>query len=202
MKEIIAGVRQFQRDVFPEHRELFERLAGGQSPGAMLIACSDSRIDPFLLTQSRPGDLFVVRNAGNFVPPFDRTIGAEAAAIEYAVITLRVKDIIICGHSDCGAMHGLVDPARLRDLPSVAQWLRHAQQVRASLLAAGGLNGPDALERAIEANVLAQLDNLRTHPTVASAVNAGRLQLHGWVYHIATGEVAAYDDERHEFRPL
>jgi carbonic anhydrase len=202
MREIISGVRQFQRDIFPEHRELFEQLTAGQSPGVMLITCSDSRVDPFLLTQSRPGELFVVRNAGNLVPPPERAVGAEAAAIEYAVVALRVQDIVICGHSGCGAMTALLDPAHFTNLPNMAQWLRHAQKVRASLLAAGGLNGPDALQRAVEANVLVQLDHLRAHASVATAVKAGRLRLHGWVYHIATGEVTSYDDERREFRPL
>jgi carbonic anhydrase len=202
MDEIIAGIRQFQRDIFPEHRELFERLAAGQSPGAMLITCSDSRVDPFLLTQSRPGDLFVVRNPGNLVPPFGAGVGAEAAAIEYAVVALGVRDIIVCGHSGCEAMTGLVDPARLRNLPRMAQWLGHADKVRSALLAVGGLDAPDALERAIAANVLVQLDHLRTHPSVAAAVEADRLRLHGWVYHIATGEVTTYDAEQQGFRPL
>ncbi len=202
MHELIAGIRQFQRDIFPEHRELFEQLAAGQSPGAMFITCSDSRVDPFLLTQSRPGELFVVRNAGNIVPPYEAGPGAEAAAIEYAVTALRVPQIIVCGHSGCGAMTGLLDPQRLRNMPTVAQWLRYAQRVGESLQNAGALDAPDAVQQAVEVNVVVQLIHLRTHPSVAAAEQAGRLRLDGWVYDIPTGQVATYDDIEQEFQPL
>lgn len=202
MDEIIAGVRAFQRDVFPENRELFAELAAGQSPQALLITCSDSRIDPYLLTQSQPGQLFVLRNAGNLVPEFGQHVGGVTATIEFAIVALRVPNIIICGHSGCGAMAGLLNPASVRAMPRVAEWLEHAAVVRDSLADVGSLSSPAALQRAVEANVIVQLEHLRTHPSVATALAAGRLDLHGWVYDIATGQVTSYREEEREFAPL
>ena len=202
MDEIIAGVRTFQRDVYPQNWDLFERLAKGQSPDALVITCSDSRVDLPLLTQAQPGQLFELRNAGNLVPRYGGPIGGVTATIEFAVVALGVPNIIICGHSGCGAMAGLLNPDQLRGMPLVAEWLKHAAVVRESLQAAGQLDAPDALERAVEANVIVQLDHLRSHPSVADKLNAGRLKLHGWVYHIASGEVTAYDAEPREFAPL
>ncbi|MEX0612261.1 MAG: carbonic anhydrase [Pirellulales bacterium] len=202
MDEIIAGVRTFQRDIYPQNWELFERLARGQSPDALMITCSDARVDPQLLTQTRPGQLFELRNAGNLVPRYGGPVGGVTATIEFAVVALGVANIIICGHSGCGAMAGLLNPEQLRGMPRVAEWLKHAAVVRESLAAAGQLDAPDALERAVEANVIVQLDHLRSHPAVADKLNAGRIKLHGWVYHIATGEVTSYDANRREFVPL
>ncbi|MCI0335649.1 MAG: carbonic anhydrase [Planctomycetes bacterium] len=202
MDDIIAGVRSFQRDIYPQNRELFERLAAGQSPDALIITCSDSRVDPFMLTQARPGQLFVLRNAGNLVPQYGGPVGGVTATIEFAVMALGVPNIIICGHSGCGAMAGLLNPDQLRDMPRVTEWLKHAAVVRESMDSAGRLDAPDALQRAVEANVIVQLDHLRTHPSVAEKLVAGQIELHGWVYGIATGEVASYDAERREFVPL
>lgn len=202
MEEFIAGIREFQRDVYPQNRELFERLAAGQAPKAMVIACSDSRVDPFLLTQAQPGDLFVLRNAGNIVPTYGQALGGVTATIEFAVVALRVPNIIVCGHSGCGAMAGLLDPGQLENMPSVSNWLRHAAEVRDGLVAAGGLDQPEALQRAVEANVVVQLGHLRTHPSVAAALEADALTLDGWVYDIAAGEVTRYDEPARQFVPL
>jgi carbonic anhydrase len=202
MDEIIAGVRSFQRDVYPQNWELFERLARGQSPDALMITCSDSRVDPYLLTQAQPGKLFELRNAGNIVPRYGQLVGGVTATIEFAVVALGVPNIIVCGHSGCGAMAGLLNADQLRGMPRVAEWLKHAAVVRDSMAAAGQLDAPDALERAVEANVIVQLDHLRTHPSVAESLNAGRINLHGWVYHIATGEVTSYDAGQQRFVPL
>jgi len=202
MEEIIARVKAFQRDDYPKYRELFTRLAGEQSPQALFIACSDSRVDPALITQSRPGDLFVLRSAGNVVPPFDAAGGGEAATIEFAVVVVRVPNIIVCGHSDCRAIASLLQPGMLRQLPRMAGWLRHAAMVREALVHTGGLDGPNVLQRAIEANVLVQLGHLRAHASVAEALDAGRLNLHGWSYDIASGEIRAYDETWQQFVPL
>ena len=203
MQDIIDGVRTFQRDVYPEYRELFEKLSRGQSPEALVITCSDSRVDPFLFTQAQPGQLFVLRNAGNLVPKYDGFVGGVTATIEFAVVGLRVSNIIVCGHSGCGAITGLLHPETLAGMPNVEEWLlRHAQPVREILAQAGRLDGPEELAQAVDANVLVQLDNLRTHPSVAEALAAGRIQLHGWVYDIASGEVRAYDDAWKQFGPL
>jgi carbonic anhydrase len=202
MDEIIAGVRTFQRDIYPRNWELFERLATGQSPDALMITCSDSRVDPYLLTQARPGQLFELRNAGNLVPRYGGPVGGVTATIEFAVVALAVPNIIICGHSGCGAVAGLLDPDQLRGMPRVTKWLEHAAVVRDALAAAGELDAPDAPQRAVEANVIVQLDHLRSHPAVADKLRAGRIQLHGWVYEIATGEVTRYDADRQAFVPL
>lgn len=202
MQDIIAGLRSFQRDVYPQHRELFERLARGQSPKAMVITCSDSRVDPFMLTQTDPGKLFVLRNAGNIVPAFGEAVGGVTATIEYAVVALRVENIVVCGHSSCGAMAGLLNPESLRDMPNVADWLHHTGSVRQSLIDAGDADGPKALASAVEANVVVQLSNLRTHPSVAKALAEGQITLHGWVYDIGSGQVQAYDDRQQQFGPL
>ena len=203
MHDIIAGIRTFQRDVYPQYRELFEKLAAGQSPEALVITCSDSRVDPFLLTQAQPGQLFVLRNAGNLVPKYDGFVGGVTATIEFAVVGLRVPNIIVCGHSGCGAITGLLHPETLENMPNVEDWLRrHAQPVRDILAQAGRLGGPDELPQAVDANVLVQLENLRTHPSVADALAAGRVTLHGWVYDIASGEVRAYNDAWKQFGPL
>jgi len=203
MQDLIAGIRTFQRDVYPQYRELFESLSAEQSPEALVITCSDSRVDPFLFTQAQPGQLFVLRNAGNLVPKYDGFVGGVTATIEFAVVGLRVPNIIVCGHSGCGAMIGLLHPETIEDMPNVQDWLRrHAEPVREILAKTGRLHGPDELPQAIEANVLVQLENLRTHPSVAEALVENRVQLHGWVYDIASGEVRAWNEQWKQFGPL
>src|SRR4051794_30174198 len=170
MTRIIQGVVNFQRRIFGKKRELFEQLGKGQQPLALFITCSDSRINPNLLTQTEPGELFILRNAGNLVPPHAAGPWAEAATIEYAVAVLRVRDVIVCGHARCGAMHGLVEPQAVAKLPSVAGWLQHAQEVLPRLQAMGELTEEQKLERAIEQNVLVQMEHLKTHPAVQGAL--------------------------------
>ena len=193
MNRIIQGIQHFQSAVFPANRDLFERLAGGQSPEALFIACSDSRVSLEWLTQSGPGDLFVCRNAGNIAPVYGHT-DAVSAAIEYAVSALKVKDIVVKGHSDCGAMKGLLKPAALSEMPDVRVWLRHAEEARRSLELAGiDPHDPTALEFVTKLNIRVQLDHLGTHPQVAAALQSGALELHGWYYEIASGTVQAWD---------
>jgi carbonic anhydrase len=203
MKRILDGLTRFQQDIFPHDRELFERLASGQNPETLLLTCSDSRIVPELITQTQPGELFICRNAGNIAPPFGEHTGGVSATIEYAVMALNVRDIIVCGHSHCGAMRAVMDPAQLVGMPTVASWLRHAD--RARLVLAEHYQHLDAAARLVmltEQNVLAQLDNLRTHPSVASRLHGGRLALHGWVYEIETGVVRSYDPSARTFVPV
>jgi carbonic anhydrase len=203
MDDIIAGVRTFQRDVYPKYRELFEKLSSGQSPEALVITCSDSRVDPFLFTNAQPGQLFVLRNAGNLVPKYDGIVGGVTATIEFAVVGLRVPNIIVCGHSGCGAMQGLLHPEAITGMPLVGDWLHHhAEPVLEILANAGRLGGPDELEQAVDANVLVQLDNLRAHPCVAEAIAEGSVKLHGWVYDIASGAIRAYNDQWRQFGAL
>jgi carbonic anhydrase len=190
MTRFVRGVLDFQKRVFGTKQSLFDRLAKGQRPPALFITCSDSRINPNLLTQTEPGELFILRNAGNLVPPHGGPVGGEEATIEYAVASLKVREIVICGHSHCGAMQGLLNPDALKGLPAVAEWLTHA---RALLPALEGKPKDELLEQAIEANVLLQLEHLRTHPPVIEALAKRKLRLHGWVYHFETGEVLVYD---------
>jgi len=194
MQKLIEGVHQFQSENFRPLQGLFEQLAKGQNPETLFITCSDSRIDPTLLTKSSPGDLFILRNAGNIIPPHGAGNGGEAATIEFAVAALGVKDIIICGHSHCGAMQGLLRPEQVASLPAVSSWLSHAEMTRRIIRDNyGHLDGEKLLTATVEENVLVQLENLRTLPAVGSRLVRGDLRLHGWVYKIETGEVFAYD---------
>ncbi len=196
MIALLEGVRDFGDRVFPAKRALFDQLAAGQSPHTLLITCADSRVSPSMITQQPPGEIFVLRNIGNIVPAYGEMLGGVSAAIEYAVLALRVKHIVVCGHSDCGAMKAMRDPAGsgLDQMPTVSSWLRNAaaaQAVCATLHP--GLEGDAAVNALAEQNVLLQLDHLRSHPAVASAVAAGRLMLMGWLYDIATGRVGVFD---------
>lgn len=203
MQKLIHGIHQFQETAFRPLQGLFEQLAHGQNPETLFITCSDSRIDPNLLTRSQPGELFILRNAGNIVPPHGAGNGGEAATIEFAVAGLGVKDIIICGHSHCGAMKGLLQPEQVASLPTVAAWLGHAETTRRIVLDNyQHLEGDRLVTATVEENVLVQLENLRTLPAVASRLVRGDLHLHGWVYKIETGEVFAYDLASGQFMPL
>ena len=193
MKRIIDGIQHFQRHVFPTNRELFQRLARGQNPEALVIACSDSRVSLEWITQCVPGDLFVCRNAGNMVPPYSQT-DAVSASIEYAVSALQIKHIVVCGHSDCGAMKSLLAPEALSEMPEVKAWLRHGAAAQCALVASGDpVDSLDTASALTKLNVRLQLDHLRTHPQVFSRLRAGDLELHGWVYRIDTGEVLDWD---------
>jgi carbonic anhydrase len=203
MTRIIQGVMDFQRRVFGGKRSLFQRLGKGQKPLALFITCSDSRVNPNLLTQTEPGELFILRNAGNLVPAHGAPPNGEAATVEYAVAHLQVRDVILCGHSKCGAMGGLLNPAAVASMPSVASWLQHARDVLPEVEAAGADLEPEArLQLAIERNVLRQLEHLRTHPAVAAALAARTLRLHGWVYQFEKGEVEVFDPVEGKFVPL
>lgn len=201
MQKLIQGIHQFQNNTFADQKRLFERLSKGQHPIALFITCSDSRINPNLLTQTDPGELFIMRNAGNIVPPYGAVRGGEAATIEYAVSVLKVKDIIICGHSLCGAMGAILDPRATEDLPAVKEWLCHAEATARIIKENYShiANEQARLTAAVEENVLVQLENLRTHPSVAAAMMRGDVKIHGWVYKFESGQVFAYDPEYGQF---
>ena len=204
MEKLVKGIRQFREGIFSSKQSLFETLAGGQKPLALFITCSDSRIDPNLVTQTEPGELFVIRNAGNIVPTYATSAGGEQATIEYAVAVLGVKDIVICGHSHCGAMGGLLNQSQLENLPAVKSWLCHAETTH-RIVQENYSHLSDAQERlaaTVEENVLVQLENLRTHPSVASALARGDLNLHGWVYKFETGQVFGYNPAENQFHPI
>lgn len=204
LSNIIEGFKRFRRDVFPAQEELFKKLATAQNPRAMFITCADSRIVPELITQSSPGDLFVTRNVGNVVPPYGQMNGGVSTAIEYAVLALGVRHIIICGHSDCGAMKAVLHPESLESMPTVKGWLRHAEVARTVVEQnfAHCDCGQEHLELLTEENVIAQLNHLLTHPSVAARVASGQLFIHGWVYDIETSGIIAYDAQSGRFLPL
>ena len=194
MQKLIQGLRKFQDDVFPAKRELFGRLAKGQQPSTLFITCADSRVMPDLFTQAEPGELFAIRNAGNIVPPFGRQPGGVTATIEFAVVALGVRHIIVCGHTDCGAMKGLLHPESLAAMPMVASWLMQADATRRIVLENYETNDEAQLVDAmIRENVLVQLRNLETHPSVASRLARGDLGLYGWIYDIGAGQVDSFD---------
>ncbi len=173
LDHIVSGVKRFREEVYPQQRELFEKLAYEQKPRAMFITCADSRIIPELITQSSPGDLFVTRNVGNVVPPYGQMNGGVSTAIEFAVMALGVQHIIVCGRS------------------SPRCWRSNC-----------GCADHNTLGILTEENVVAQLDHLRTHPSVAARLASGQLFIHGWIYNIGTSEIRAYDAEKGEFRMI
>ena len=204
MEHIIDGVLKFQRDVLPNQQALFRELALSQSPQALFIGCSDSRIVPELVTQQGPGSLFVLRNAGNIVPPNSPEPGGVTATIEYAVAVLGVPDIVICGHSGCGAMTALVrGSAAMEGLPAVARWLGYADKAWEHVAAEfAHATDEEKVSALVRENVLVQLDHLMTHPPVADAIARKVLRLHGWVFEIGTGAVETYDARVGRFVPL
>jgi carbonic anhydrase len=194
VKDVIRGVLNFREKVYPTRKDLFGTLAGGQSPEFLFITCSDSRIDPNLLTGSDPGDLFICRNAGNVIPPHSNETGGMTASIEYAVAVLGVRHIIVCGHTDCGAVKGALDMSTVKALPHVSEWLGHCRSAMEIVrerngLASGSVLGHEHLNEAIEENVLQQVQHLRTHPVVAAKLATDKLEIHGWVYNIETGGI-------------
>ncbi|UTH75267.1 carbonic anhydrase [Chromobacterium sp. IIBBL 290-4] len=202
MQAIIDGFLKFQQEAFPQRSELFRKLADSQNPSVLFITCSDSRVVPELLTQQEPGDLFVIRNAGNIVPGYGPEPGGVTATVEYAVAALEVSDIVICGHSDCGAMTAISRCACLDHMPAVAGWLRHADAAKAVNAARHHESAQARLSDMVRENVIAQLANLKTHPAVALAMAQGKLRLHGWVYDIESGTIETLDGASKRFVPL
>lgn len=200
MRRIVEGLHRFQTDVFPTKRDLFRKLAEGQNPRVLFITCGDSRIVPDLIMQTNPGEIFICRNAGNIVPPFGEVAGGVSATIEYAVVALEIPNIIVCGHSDCGAMKGILYPHTTTAMPMVAHWLKHAEAARYVVEDLYRDKTEDEkLEILTRENILAQITNLTTHPAVAARLARGTLQIYGWHYDISTGDVLTFDGERNEF---
>jgi carbonic anhydrase len=204
MVKLVEGIHTFQTSIFRERHELFERLRRGQNPQALFITCSDSRVMPDLITQADPGDLFVLRNAGNLVPPHGAAPeSGEAATIEYAISSLKIRDVIVCGHTLCGAMHAIIHPEDVAELPRMRRWLEHAEATREIVRSQYADHPADLKWRVtVEENVLVQLENLRTHPCIAAALARGDVKLHGWVYKIETGQVFAYDPVTQQYLPV
>ncbi|HEY9691816.1 MAG TPA: carbonic anhydrase [Oculatellaceae cyanobacterium] len=201
MKKLIKGLREFKASYFNTHQQLFEQLAHGQTPRVLFITCSDSRVDPNLITQAQLGELFVIRNAGNIVPPYGATNGGEGATIEYAIQALDIKQIIICGHSHCGAMKGLMKLNSLqKEMPLVFDWLKYAEATRRLVNDHySEYQGEELLEIMTAENVLTQIENLRTYPVIHSKLYQGQLSIYAWIYHLENAEVLAYDPHKHAY---
>jgi carbonic anhydrase len=203
MDKLVKGFLKFRTEVFTKKKEFFTRLSENQAPRALFITCSDSRVDPTLLTQTDPGELFILRNAGNMVPPYGSMQGGSTATIEYAMAVLKVPHIIVCGHTDCAVMKALLNPEEVSDLPAFREWVGQAETTRRLMHEHyTDLTGNDRLIKTTQENVRSQLDHLRTHPSVALLLRKKQVDLHGWVYSISTGDVWVYDFEFEQFTSL
>jgi carbonic anhydrase len=202
---LVEGVLQFREQIYPGRREQFRRLASGQRPHTLFITCADSRVVPEMITQTDPGELFVCRNIGNIVPAYGEMMGGVSAIVEYACTALGVSHVVVCGHSDCGAMKGLLNPddPNLRRMPTVASWLRNAEAARSIVdVTRPDLEGAAKVQALVEQNVRMQMQHLRTHPAAAARLAEGSLSLHGWVYDIEDGTVCTLDEAGGESEPL
>jgi carbonic anhydrase len=208
LEQLKAGVRRFQTEVYPASAERFVQAASeAQRPHTLFITCADSRIDPNAITSTGPGEVFVTRNIGNMVPAYGEMLGGVSAVIEFAVSGLKVRHVVICGHTQCGAMNALLQPAAVEALPSVKNWLKNAH---AALGVAKTLHqchvhdgfAEEPIDVLTEQNVLLQMQHLKTHPSVAAAMAAGELTISGWVYNIGTGEIEVAEDGQRTFVPI
>ncbi len=203
MERLIEGHKHFLAEVFPSRRSQFHLLAETQAPEWLFITCSDSRVLPDLFLGTGPGDLFITRNAGNVVPITTNDVDGVTATIEYAVEVLRVKQAILCGHSDCGALKAALNPQSLEALPKANRWLHHVEAAFTHRQPLNPADGDSAeLASLIRGNVVAQLLNLHAQPSVTHAVAEGRLTVHGWYYDILTGRIEQYDEAMQRFSPL
>jgi carbonic anhydrase len=205
LEKLKDGNRKFQVEIHAENAEQYQRAATTpQQPHTLIIACADSRVDVEAITSSGPGEVFVSRNVGNMVPPYGGALGGVSAVIEYAVTALKVKHVVVCGHSDCGAMKALLSPGSADSMPTVKRWIDHGH---AALMVAESIfekdeSPKDKLKHLTEENVLMQLVHLTTHPSVAGAIARGELTTSGWVYDIGTGVVRIAEDGKRTFVPV
>jgi carbonic anhydrase len=203
MSKLVAGYQRFRSEVYPSQKHRLKQLATSQDPHTLFITCSDSRVVPSMFTHTEPGELFICRVVGNLVPSHGAAMGGVSSAIEYAVTVLGVEDIVICGHSDCGAMRAFLHPEKLQSLKAVESWLEHASgAIAVAKENYGHLKGDDFVNALIRENVAIQLQHLKTHPSVASRLRKGNLRLHGWIFDIGHGTVTRLDEATGEFLPL
>lgn len=206
LEEYAKGNKLF-RSYFKENKEsLLDLVKNGQSPKALFIGCSDSRVIPDLMVQTNPGDLFVLRNVGNFVPPYkpDEDYHATASGIEYAVSVLNVQEIIICGHSHCGACKSLYEPIEDPSLIHTKKWLELGESAKVSAILSLGADAPkeELLRLTEKLSVIKQIENILTYPNVQKRFEDGSLHIHGWHYDIETGKIDYYNADTYEFLPL
>ena len=205
MRKLITGIVNFRERMLPQYAQRFKELALAQEPDALFITCADSRVVPDLLASTHPGDLFTMRNVGNLVPPATAdglSIGdlSEASAIEYAVLVLKVQNIVVCGHSECGAMKAVIANETRSETPNLVRWLHHAHTAALRLEHEGPLdNGLRPHDQLSQLNVLVQLEHLMSYSIVRSRVLSGSLRLSGWWFDVASGAMYAYDRDSRRF---
>lgn len=207
IEKLIQGYRRFHENYFDADEPLFDQLVQGQKPGTLVIACSDSRVDPAIIMDSKPGDLFVVRNVANLVPPYEIGGGYHgvSSALEFGVRVLEVEHIIVFGHRQCGGIRALVDGIDVGAAGGefVVPWMNMAQRAHERVLAENPHGSSDEHARACElGGVIVSLENLMTFPWIKSRVDQGKLELHGWYFDIETGEILAYNVETLVFEPV
>ena len=203
LARIARGVSKFQSEIFPAQREMFERLQLGQDPLALFITCADSRVNPNLVTQTNPGEIFIERNPGNMVPPYVEFVGGVTAGVEYAMLVLKVPVIVVCGHTDCGVMRALLYPEQVESMPGVRHWMSHGYTARNRMLNSFSEAAEiDQLRHMTELNVLAQIEHLKTHPSVRARLQREEIEIRGWVYDIGAGSVREYNDATGQFEIL
>ena len=202
MQKIVNGYLRFKESGFEERKDLFEKLSKSQNPEILFITCSDSRIDPSLITQTEPGDLFVIRNAGNIVPPHTVESDGIGASVEFAVVGLGVKHIVVCGHSNCGAMKGALNTSGLSDLPKVRGWLNYCSEAVTIVQSRDSSLKSDELNSVIQENVLLQIKRLEQYPEISKRLALGKLEIHGWVYGIGEGIIRYFNEEKQTFVEL
>ena len=202
MKKVVLGHKHFQLNFFNNRINLFSKLSNEQNPEVLFITCSDSRIDPNLLTNSEPGELFIIRNAGNIIPPHTNSACGFAASIEFAINAIGVKHVVVCGHSDCGAMKGVLDKSKIKNLPDVQKWLDFAQPALDKLHAKSNNPKSSDILQLTQCNVLVQIQNLMTHPCVIENTKNGCIDIHGWIYDIGKGHIKVFDKSINLFVPI
>jgi carbonic anhydrase len=208
LEQLKDGVRKFRSEVYPQRAEMYVQAAAEpQKPHTLFITCADSRIDPNEMTSTGTGEVFVTRNIGNMVPAYGEMLGGVSAVIEFAVGALGVKHVVVCGHSECGAMKALLTPESVEKLPTVKSWLKNAHAALTVSKSLHQRNADDTADRPLievltEQNVLLQLQHLKTHPSVAGALAAGKLTVSGWVYDIGEGAVRIAEGDQRAFVPV
>ena len=203
LARIARGVARFQSDIFPAQREMFERLRRRQEPLAMFLTCADSRVNPNLVTQTEPGEIFIERNPGNMVPPYVEFVGGVTAGVEYAMLVLKVPVIVICGHTDCGVMKALLHPEQVEGMPGVQHWMSHGVAAHNRMLRKVG-DAPEEvqLRHITEFNVLEQIEHLKTHPSVHSRLLRGEIEIRGWLYDIGDGSISEFNPATGKFERM
>ena len=203
LERLKAGVRQFQAEVHADKAEEYQKAATTpQQPHTLVIACADSRVDVETITSSGPGDVFITRNIGNMVPAYGQMLGGVSAVIEYAVSALKVRHIVVCGHSDCGAMKALLNPGSTEKMPTVRSWLTNGHAALSVATSKVSEDDRQRLHTLTEENVLLQMVHLQTHPSVAGALAREELTISGWLYDIGSGEVYIAESGSREFMPV